>query len=68
MLAGDHGSYGAVVVELQHYLDALDPLPAAADVVWALLTRRSIQQMNLAPGMDCHVSFKAMAVTAMPRV
>lgn len=68
MLAGDHGSYGAVVVELQHYLDALDPLPAAADVVWALLTRRSIQQMKLAPGMDCHVSFKAMAVTAMPRV
>jgi molybdate transport system ATP-binding protein len=67
MLAGEHGSYGAVVVELMQYVDALDPLPGHPEVVWALLTRRSIQQMKLAPGMECHVSFKAMAVTAMAR-
>lgn len=68
MLAGDHGSYGAVVVELHHYLDAHDPLPAHADVMWAMLTRRSIQQMKLVPGMDCYVSFKAMAVKVSPRL
>jgi molybdopterin-binding protein len=28
-----------------------------------LLTRRSIQQMDLAPGQDCVVSFKAMSVS-----
>lgn len=67
MLAGEHGSYGAVVVELQHYVDALSHLPGQPEVVWALLTRRSIQQMKLAPGMECHVSFKSMAVTAMAR-
>lgn len=68
MLAGDHGSYGAVVVDLHHFLDAHDPMPAHAEVVWALLTRRSIQQMKLVPGMDCYVSFKAMAVTVSPRL
>jgi len=67
MLAGDHGSYGAVVVELHHFIDAHDPGASEGDTVWALLTRRSIQQMKLAPGMDCHVSFKAMAVSVSPR-
>lgn len=67
MLAGDHGSYGAVVVELHHPIDAHDPGVTEGNAVWALLTRRSIQQMKLAPGMDCHVSFKAMAVSVSPR-
>lgn len=67
MLAGDHGSYGAVVVTLHHFIDAHDPGTSEGDTVWALLTRRSIQQMKLAPGMDCHVSFKAMAVSVSPR-
>ena len=67
MLAGDHGSYGAVVVSLHQFIDAHDPALWEAHTVWALLTRRSIQQMKLAPGMDCYVSFKAMAVTVSPR-
>jgi molybdopterin-binding protein len=56
-----------VVVELHHFIDAHDPGASEGDTVWALLTRRSIQQMKLAPGMDCHVSFKAMAVSVSPR-
>jgi len=36
--------------------------------MWAMLTRRSIQQMKLVPGMDCYVSFKAMAVKVSPRL
>jgi molybdate transport system ATP-binding protein len=67
MLAGDHGSYGAVVVTLHQFIDAHAPASTEGDMVWALLTRRSIQQMQLVPGMDCHVSFKAMAVTVSPR-
>jgi molybdate transport system ATP-binding protein len=67
MLAGDHGSYGAVVVTLHQFIDAHAPDTTEGDTVWALLTRRSIQQMQLVPGMDCHVSFKAMAVSVSPR-
>jgi molybdate transport system ATP-binding protein len=67
MLAGNHGSYGAVVVELHQPIDAQDPGASEGDSVWALLTRRSIQQMRLAPGMECHLSFKAMAVSVSTR-
>lgn len=68
MLAGDNGAYGAVAVELHRLLDLQDTSPPPSDaVVWSLLTRRTIEQMRLAPGQDCHVSFKAMAVTVAPR-
>jgi molybdate transport system ATP-binding protein len=68
MLAGNNGAYGAVAVELHRLLDLHDAHPAPAEaVVWSLLTRRAIEQMGLGPGQDCHVSFKAMAVTVAPR-
>jgi molybdate transport system ATP-binding protein len=67
MLAGENGSYGAVAVEILRRYDAKGELPTGSETLWALLTRRSIQQMNLVPGMDCHVSFKAMAVQVAPR-
>ncbi len=69
MLAGEHGSYGAVAVEVLRRYDANGDLSGGntPETLWALLTRRSIQQMNLAPGMDCYVSFKAMAVTVASR-
>jgi molybdate transport system ATP-binding protein len=65
MLAGENGSYGAVGVELDHLRDNVDEFSSSggAQQVWALLTRRSIQQMDLAPGQDCVVSFKAMSVS-----
>lgn len=63
MLAGDHGTYGAVGVELEHALppEGQPMLPGAQ--LWALLTRKAIQQMNWAPGQPCVVGFKAMATT-----
>lgn len=68
MLAGNNGSYGAVAVELHRLLDVQQGTPLSQDaMVWGLLTRRSIQDLNLAPGQDCFVSFKAMAVTVAPR-
>ena len=68
MLAGSNGSYGAVAVELHRLLNAHDTGPSGTDAtVWSLMTRRSIQELDLAPGQDCHVSFKAMAVTVAPR-
>jgi molybdate transport system ATP-binding protein len=67
MLAGENGSYGAVAVELLRRYDAHGKLPTGNETLWALLTRRSIQQMQLVPGMDCHVSFKAMAVQVASR-
>lgn len=75
MLAGTHGSYGAVSIELARLHDAQpafidahhdhpDPVSAPASMqMWALLTRRSIQEMNWEPGDACVASFKAMAVT-----
>lgn len=68
MLAGENGSFGAVAVEILRRYDANGSLPTGTETLWALLTRRSIQQMGLAPGMDCHVSFKAMAVQVAPRL
>jgi molybdate transport system ATP-binding protein len=61
MLAGEHGTYGAVGIELDQALDAdfVEDKPGAQ--LWAMLTRKSIQQMGWAPGQPCIVSFKAMA-------
>lgn len=69
MLAGENGSFGAVAVEVLRRYDANGALPVGStETLWALLTRRSIQQMGLVPGMDCYVSFKAMAVLVAPRL
>jgi molybdate transport system ATP-binding protein len=61
MLAGQHGTYGAVGIELDHAIDTelAEDTPGAQ--LWAMLTRKSIQQMGWAPGQPCIVSFKAMA-------
>lgn len=62
MLAGENGSYGAVGVELDHVRETGDFSIQPGVQIWALLTRRSIQQMDLAPGQPCVASFKAMSV------
>jgi molybdate transport system ATP-binding protein len=67
MLAGDHGSYGAVTVDLLRAIDTAAADHLSGEQLWALMTRRSIQQMALAPGQDCVVSFKSMAVSVSPR-
>lgn len=64
MLAGEHGTYGAVGVELDRAVDPLQSQLIQGPALWALLTRKSIQQMGWAPGQPCVVSFKAMALTA----
>jgi molybdate transport system ATP-binding protein len=61
MLAGEHGTYGAVGVELDRSLDAEGLQVRAGATLWAMLTRKSIQQMGLAPGQPVIASFKAMA-------
>jgi len=66
MLAGEHGTYGAVAIELARELDTADLRLKPGAPVWALLTRRSIQQMGWAPGQPCIVGFKAMATTVTP--
>ncbi|RZI82490.1 MAG: ATP-binding cassette domain-containing protein [Rubrivivax sp.] len=63
MLAGENGSYGAVGVELDHLREEGDFSAQPVAQLWALLTRRSIQQMGLAPGQACVASFKAMSVS-----
>ncbi|MES2090640.1 MAG: ATP-binding cassette domain-containing protein [Pseudomonadota bacterium] len=62
MLAGENGSYGAVGIELDRLRDAEEFSAQSGVQLWALLTRRSIQQMDWAPGQPCIVSFKAMSV------
>lgn len=62
MLAGENGSYGAVGVELDHLREAGDFSVQPGVQIWALLTRKAIQQMDLAPGQPCVASFKAMSV------
>jgi molybdate transport system ATP-binding protein len=66
MLAGEHGTYGAVLVDLAAKLDTdgLNPHPPAQ--LWCLLTRRAIQQMGWAPGQTCVLGFKAMATVVTP--
>jgi molybdate transport system ATP-binding protein len=62
MLAGENGSYGAVGVELDHVRETGDFSIQPGVQIWALLTRRAIQEMDLAPGQPCVASFKAMSV------
>ncbi|MBP9063689.1 MAG: ATP-binding cassette domain-containing protein [Aquabacterium sp.] len=63
MLAGEHGTYGAIGIELDQALGLQGNVDQGAPTVWALLTRKAIQQMDWAPGKACVVSFKAMATT-----
>ncbi len=62
MLAGEHGVYGAVGIELDRSVDPLNPQVLPGLPLWGLLTRKSIQQMGWSPGQPCVVSFKAMAL------
>lgn len=66
MLAGEHGTYGAVSVELARELDANNLQIKPGAQLWALVTRKAIQQMGWAPGQPCIVGFKAMATTVTP--
>jgi len=61
MLAGAHGTYGAVGIELDHLLSPEGQEINSGSHLWAMLTRKSIQQMDWQPGQPCVVSFKAMA-------
>ena len=62
MLAGEHGTYGAVGIALDQSLNPEGREPDAPPAhLWAMLTRKSIQQMDWQPGQPCVVSFKAMA-------
>lgn len=65
MLAGEHGTYGAVGVELARELDDRLELKSGAQI-WALVTRQAIQQMNWQPGEPCVVGFNAMAAQVTP--
>lgn len=66
MLAGEHGTYGAVGVVLARELDSANLQLKPGAPLWALLTRKSIQQMGWAPGQPCIVGFKAMATAVSP--
>jgi molybdate transport system ATP-binding protein len=61
MLAGNHGTYGAVSVLLDRALDPDNLQVQGGAPLWAMLTRKSIEQMGWAPGQPCVLSFKAMA-------
>lgn len=65
MLAGgNHGTYGAVTVTLDRALGldgASGAQAAPGPQVWAMLTRKAIEQMDWAPGQPCVLGFKAMA-------
>lgn len=61
MLAGEHGTYGAVGIELDQALGLHGNAEQLPPSVWAMLTRKAIQQMNWQPGQPCVVGFKAMA-------
>jgi molybdate transport system ATP-binding protein len=63
MLAGEHGTYGAVGIELDRALDADSMQVKSGSPLWAMLTRKSIQKMGWAPGQPCVIGFKAMATT-----
>jgi molybdate transport system ATP-binding protein len=66
MLAGAHGTYGAVGVELASALDATNLQLKPGAPMWALMTRKAIQQMGWTPGQPCIVGFKAMATAVSP--
>ncbi len=61
MLAGEHGTYGAVGIELDRAIDAEGQQLRSGALLWAMLTRKAIQTMGWAPGQPCVASFKAMA-------
>jgi molybdate transport system ATP-binding protein len=63
MLAGEHGTYGAVGIELDRMLDSSGQHLQNGPPLWAMLTRKAIQQMDWAPGQPCVIGFKAMATT-----
>jgi len=63
MLAGEHGTYGAVGIELDRAIDTEGQQVKSGALLWAMLTRKSIQKMGWAPGQPCVVGFKAMATT-----
>lgn len=63
MLAGEHGTYGAVAIELDQALGVQGDAERGPTSIWALLTRKSIQQNDWAPGKACVVGFKAMSTT-----
>lgn len=65
MLAGEHGTYGAVGVELAREFDARMEIKPGAQI-WALLTRQAIQQANWQPGELCLASFNPMAIQVTP--
>ena len=65
MLAGEHGTYGAVSVELAREFDERLELKTGAQI-WGLVTRQAIQQMNWQPGEPCVVGFNAMAAQVTP--
>jgi molybdate transport system ATP-binding protein len=65
MLAGSHGTYGAVGVELARELDERLELKAGAQI-WGLVTRQAIEQMKWQPGEPCVVGFNAMAAQVTP--
>lgn len=65
MLAGPHGTYGAVGVELARELDERLELKAGAQI-WGLVTRQAIEQMKWQPGEPCVVGFNAMAAQVTP--
>lgn len=66
MLAGEHGTYGAVVVELDRAVDPGGQGSGPPVTLWALLTRKSIQQMGWAPGQPCVLGVKSMAINVFP--
>ncbi len=63
MLAGEHGTYGAVGVALDRVHEPGEAPQGSKPTVWAMMTRKAIQQMDWAPGHDCIVGFEAMATT-----
>jgi len=65
MLAGSHGTYGAVGVELARELDERLELKSGAQI-WGLVTRQAIEQMKWQPGEPCVVGFNAMAAQVTP--
>ncbi len=61
LLAGDHGTYGAVAVTLAPALEPTGEEKPQEAQLWVMLTRKSIQDQEWEPGQSCVVSFKAMA-------
>ena len=65
MLAGEHGTYGLVLVNVANRAasDGLEPLAS----VWTLTTRKAIENMGWAPGQACILSLDPMAISVSSR-